>query len=421
MIRGMSVHLDFGSDVKLITKKCIKFVPKSLNMKEIILIGAFVLGIIFPKFSFCQDSIQLQKINSRLDSIESLLISQAIQNNELKENSNNNIEFASKLVDWTALIFVAITLIFLIAGIIGFRELSEIKNIRNQMEKQQEEMENEIQQIRITKTEMRNEINNIKARLESESKDFLKTVYLLNQGTLNFNNGKLEEAEKLFSEIIKINENDYEATCFLARCYFGQRKYILSLETIKKALKLNEKPSFAYTIMAEIYRRLGKYNESIEAFEKALSITQRKSNYTSLGYSFFRKGEYNNAIEVFQSAMEIRRYSTPACGLAKCYLKLKNISKTERYIDETILLAEEEISKGSMYVWAHYSLAFAFLIKNKKRECIKQLKGALEKNSNPEVIKEQLLDFQIFNEEAPRDLFNNCIKLIENKLNTLMH
>jgi len=366
-----------------------------------------------------QDSLQ-QKINSlenKIEKFEDLINAQAQKNEQLNDRAKETLEFASKLVDWTGLFFAAITAIFLIASVVGFREIAEIRTLKNAMKEQYAKIQSELSEIQIIKKEILSDNLSLRNKIEQESRDFLKIIYLSNQGITNYHAGKLYDAESTFKEILKINPNDYRAICYLARSYFGQKKYNIALETITKATSVEENSPYAFTIMGEIYRMVGRLDDAILAFNKSINIEPRPSTYSSLGYTYTRKEDYENAINAFQSALEFRRYSTPTCGLAKAFLKSKQTSKAMKYFEETIVLAEEDIKRGSIYIWPYYNLTFSLLLKNRKKECLNSLRIALERNPNPEVIKEQLDEYKsMVNEDVPQELLTACIHLFEKQL-----
>lgn len=362
------------------------------------------------------DSFNIVILENKIDSLNQKINSFEKSYSKIENNSQNNLEIAGKLIDWTGMFFGALTFIFLIASIIGFKEFAEIRRIKNEVNELRNEMKEELEGVQKMKSNVNSQIEDIKYNLKIDSSNFLKTIYLLNEGINSYHSGRLRRAELKFINLLKATPNDYEATCYLARTYFGQNKFKLALNTINKATALSDKPWRAYYIMAENFRRLGEYKNSIKAFEKSLEIEERETTYTSMGYAYLKVNQYENAIEAFKNSMNILRYSSPVCGLAKALLKNKAPEKAEEYFQETVLIAEEEISAGTQYVWPYFNSAFGFFILNKKRKCISMLKLAFTKNQNPEVIKEQIIEYKLMeNENVSKDLLNQCVDLLEKK------
>jgi len=391
---------------------------KNKNMQR--LIQSIILIFVVINMVFGQPSKQdtsQQNLGVKIEKLERTIEKESQKTEQLNDRSKDNLEFASKLVDWTGVFFAAIAAIFLIASIVGFKEIAEIRNLKNDMKAQYEQIQSELSDIQLLKKEILQDNLFLKNKIEKESTDFLRIIYLSNQGLTNYHAGKLYDAESNFKNILKINPNDYRALCYLARIYFGQNKYTLALETITKATSIGENSHFAHSIMGEIFRMIGRLDEAVIAFKKSISLEPQPATYSSLGYAYFKKEDYENAINAFQSAIELRRYSTPICGLAKALMKSGQMHKSMKYFEETIILAEEDIRKGSIYIWPYYTLTFSLFVKNRKKECLKYLKISLERNDNPGIIKEQLDQYKsMTTAQVPQDLLAECITLFEKKI-----
>lgn len=371
--------------------------------------------------SFCQktnvDSLKIETLEKKIDSL-----TKSIKENENKriyKTSKDSIDLANSIVSWTAIILGVLTLLFLIAGFFGVAEISKIRKEREQINKLKNNIQKEFADVQQIKEQIANDIEDLKKQIKIESIAFTKTLYLLNEGSIDFHAGRLKDAEKKFKEILKVNENDYNATCYLARTYFDQNQYDDALSTIKKAVNLRSNPYYAYFIMAENYCSLGEFEKSIEAFKKSIEIEKNHTAYTSMGYTYFRMEDYKKSITAFQKGMELMRYSSPVCGLAKAFLFSGQRKEAIPYFRETILLAKEEIQAGTKYIWPYYSTAYACLVINRDKKCINTLNKALKKNPNTELIKGQLLEYKLLVDKniagISEELLSRCIKMLENK------
>jgi tetratricopeptide (TPR) repeat protein len=240
---------------------------------------------------------------------------------------------------------------------------------------------------------------------------------LLNDGISSYQTGDLSNAIDAFSKVLKINPSDYEATCYLARSYVGQEKYDYAIERAKKAIEfaatLNENPARAYSVIGEAYRGKKQFDLAIEAFKNSVELHKKSSTLNNLGYAYFKNKDYDNAINAFRESLDIQRNSTTCCGLGKVLLKKHSVIEALKYFQEAIVIAEESIAKGTMYVWPYYNLAFSHLVLNHQEDCLKILATALEKNRNPSVIKEQLIDYNEMKSEenVSQDLLARCLDL----------
>lgn len=391
------------------------------EMKTTLTISIVILFFLnsIPLFSQDSTSVNIQNIKDDISQLKQ----DASKQNELKESllikAEHDIEIASKIIDWSAMIFTVLTVILVIAGAIGLKEFSNIRKIESEMKTLNNEMKNEIENIKNIKNLVQKEIDDIKKNNAKESKDFLKIVYLLNEGISYYQSGDLAHAIESFLKVKEINPHDYEATCYLARSYIGQEKYEYALKIAKSALDLNPKPSRAHMIIGEAYRRLKEYDKAINSIKKSIELERRSSTLNNLGYSYIRKQDFENALNTFRESLEIRRNNPAACcGLAQSYLKKGLPKEAKEYFREAILLAKEDIMKGTTYVWPYYNLAFSHMALNNIDDCHSTLNIALEMNKNPAIIKEQLIGYESMKgeKEISQDLLKSCLDIIRNAL-----
>lgn len=387
----------------------------------IILLSSILLK---PTLAQSQDSTTISSQNFREDFelLKKEMQKQIEVSQSLLDKSNQNFDLAANIINWSAMFFAALTLILIIAGAVGLKEFSNIRKIESEMQRINETMKNEIESLRKTKDEIQNELNHLRKNIEKDSRTFLRVVYLLNDGISCYHTGDLPNAIDAFKKVLQIYPNDYEATCYLARSYIGQENYDLAITTAELALALAEKPARAYAIIGEAYRRKKRFDSAIEAFKKSVELQKISSRLNNLGYAYFKSKDYDNALSTFRESLEIKRNSTACCGLAKAFLKKQNVMEAHKYFQETIVLAEEDILKGTLYVWPYYNLAFSYLVLNRQEECLNTLKNAFEKNRNPSVIKEQLIDYKEMkgDDNVPQDLLAKCLDLFDKTLYTII-
>ena len=290
----------------------------SRRVSLIILIFAVALPIYLQGY---QDStvVQFQNLENRLTKLEKSTNEQTERNKALQKESERNLDFSGKIIDWSAMLLASLTLILIVAGIVGLKEFANIRKIEKSIASLHNEMKDELNQSKVMRDQILKELEKFKEEIKSDSKDLLNIIYLLNEGVASYYSGNLSQAIKVFQRIRKIKPTDYDATCFLARAYAGLQQYDLAIETAQNAVKLNETPARAYTIIGETYRRMGEIQKSIDAFKLSFKIEKTAQILNNLAYSYFINQNYDKAIETFRHSMEIRRYSTAVCGLAKCY------------------------------------------------------------------------------------------------------
>lgn len=352
-------------------------------------------------------------LEKKLENIE-------LQNQLIIQNSETALQFSQSVVDWTAMIFGAITLIFLIAAIIGIRELGQISKTKKELLALRQRLDAELKAIENFKEASRKNTAAIIEKIETESKSYLKAIYSLNSGIRNFRQGNSFLAEEEFRETLKLFPNDYMANCYLARTCFSQGKYLEGNQILNKAIELDDRPHFAYYLKGENYRRLGEYDLAIEALAKAAEIEKKTTIYNGLGFAYLKKGELFKAKATFESSLNINRNDSSTCGLAKTLLMMGKAKEAGRYFEETILLAEESTNKNKSQTYAYLNLSFAHSFFNRIGESAKSLSRAIENNDSPAILKEQLFDYDmILNSENVKfstEAMRENKRILESKL-----
>lgn len=353
------------------------------------------------------DNIQPSVDNAQIDYKK--LVS---KNVALLKTSESNIEFASKIIDWSAMIFAALAILLIVAGAIGLREFSRFKSIREEMTDETEKLKEEIHQIKGMKEEIQGELNLLKEKIHKESDDIFKTIYLLNEAITNFNAGNLHNAITSLKQIRRINKTDYEATCLLARSYSGLEQYQKAIETTKVAISLSDNPFRALYIMAECYRRMDKYDEAIDAHKKSLKLEIRTPTLNSLAYCYYRKQKFQTSEIEFRKSIKIYRNASGVIGVAKSLLMQDDREKAREYAHEAVVLAKENIENGSTLVWPYFNLASAYFILNNEEKCFESINlSILRTKKNKAQIREQICDYELLllNKKINQKFCKKCI------------
>lgn len=117
--------------------------------------------------------------------------------------------------------------------------------------------------------------------------------------------GNDNEAEKLYKQVLSLDENIYEATLELARIYARQKRTDLAMECYDKyTAKINNNID-VYKEIGRIQESLGNNIEAIRQIEKAkdLSPNDIATNF-ELGIAYREAGEDKQSAEVFKNMLE---------------------------------------------------------------------------------------------------------------------
>jgi len=359
-------------------------------MKRTFLLSLILIFFLIPNSGISQertnkkDIDQIKKLESKIDSL--LVITYTSSNkNEiygLYKEAQNNIVLANRIIDYSAMLFGAITVMFIIAAILGTTEFSRIRKMRRRINKElkiiQSRRKSGEQSIRTITEQIEiisRHIITIILRL-SEGNDFydrgyyhaaidsyksildiknlhnsiISNIYFL-IGRANSANGKFEEAELAFNYALKHNPNNFEAYHGLGNSY--RNKIIIdldkALENFEEVLKINPDHLGTYNLMGLVYREKNDFSKSLLCFEKAWSIN--KSAYT-------------------------------AFYLSLLYLKQNEKKKSEIFLKKSFEMANDGIKKGLKLHWLNHIIGVINILNDKFEEGINSFKVGLSYNKS---------------------------------------
>ena len=127
---------------------------------------------------------------------------------------------------------------------------------------------------------------------------------LLEKGIFLHKKNSLDEAKKIYKEIIEIEKENFQAMHLLGVIFFQQKDYDQGIQFIEKSLQINNKNYSALNNLGNIFLELKKYPEAIEKYKKALDLNK---NYTAaiynLGNTYKAISEYKIALEYYSKAI----------------------------------------------------------------------------------------------------------------------
>ena len=103
--------------------------------------------------------------------------------------------------------------------------------------------------------------------------------FYMDLGTYQRFRGKFKDAEKAWTNAIKINPQYFLAYAYRAGLYDEQNIYDKALDDYRMVIKTNPQYYFAYESVGMLAWRIGNYDEARAAFEKAYSYNKANVSY----------------------------------------------------------------------------------------------------------------------------------------------
>ena len=210
-------------------------------------------------------------------------------------------------------------------------------------------------------------------------------MYYMNIGIVYARSGDFDKAAEYFRKNLEINEkilNPLDLDLALIYNNLGRLNYLLSKRD--EAIKyhnlaenlIKKKFGTNYYALGEIYVNKGNiysdmndFDKALDYFKKSLQIYksgEKKNNqriapiYNNIGTVYLKKEQFNESIEYYELSYELTNDPISQTlllrNLARSYLNLGDIGKSENFILKSIEVAKNKLSKN------HYEIGNSYLI-----------------------------------------------------------
>jgi predicted O-linked N-acetylglucosamine transferase (SPINDLY family) len=197
--------------------------------------------------------------------------------------------------------------------------------------------------------------------------------------------GDLEQAIKIFSEILQVEPNNIYALHYLGLLYYRLKRYDLSLSLIKKAIEYEPNYVDAYNNLGVILSDIGQYDEAIEYYQQAIKVNSNSFfAYYNLGNILRVKGHFDKATTFYRKAIELNP------NFAEAYCNLGYSLQQKGDFDEAITLYRKAIELNPNFAEAYCNLATALQNMGLFDEAINHYRHAIHLNPNSPVVVNNL-------------------------------
>ncbi|OGI00823.1 MAG: hypothetical protein A2Y25_05735 [Candidatus Melainabacteria bacterium GWF2_37_15] len=185
--------------------------------------------------------------------------------------------------------------------------------------------------------------------------------------------GKIEEAEKLYNQILQTNRNNPNVFAILSMAYSGlgdsywdKGNIKIATDNYLKAIKLNPKNFEAYNNLGMLYSSQKMLNEAISCYEKALKINPNCAEiHNNLGTVYFDRGEVQKALNCHEQAIRIKP------DYAEAFYNLGNAYKNSKNYEKALACYSKAIELKPDFVQAYVNLGLVHHYRNEpKKELI---------------------------------------------------
>ena len=129
--------------------------------------------------------------------------------------------------------------------------------------------------------------------------------HLIEKAKILLSKGNLEDAKKVFENILEVEPNHYKTITNIGAIYLSLDELVKAEKKFKKAISIRPEFEIAHYNLGITQKKLKKLGYAKESFEKAINL---KKNYveahTNLGTIFLKLDKLNDAESCFEKAIE---------------------------------------------------------------------------------------------------------------------
>lgn len=250
-------------------------------------------------------------------------------------------------------------------------KLNQLDSLRQEMQKASDAGEvDRYNELKPIWEKMAEEVNQIKAKLQSDRESLAKAVTFLKEGADHLKAGRNGEAVVSFIHSLRYDPFNHQTYHNLGYAFFGisqspvtynsflqtrsqtdttlvnyfrnlnkeeglkkgtlnESDYLeIALKTLLEAVKINPQYTSAWVALGRVASSQGNDDAALQYYNRAIEINSGESKALyGLGTIYFRKGEYNRAEALYQSAVQAdSTYADAWLGLGRA---LKEQGKTK--------------------------------------------------------------------------------------------
>ena len=195
-------------------------------------------------------------------------------------------------------------------------------------------------------------------------------------GRILFNEGRLEEAERLFLRQFEFSSESVDAALGLAAIYTHNENWSEAEKYYAKALELQPGDIDTMTRLAQTYRRQGELEKATAEFEKALEVAgdDKPDLLRQLANMYYERGCYDKAADIYN------RMVTDGLGTSSVFNELGNCAFRMEDLEHAVKYYQEALRQTPPLDTAYRNLGVAQARLNRPNEAVWALEKFLEVN-----------------------------------------
>ena len=199
--------------------------------------------------------------------------------------------------------------------------------------------------------------------------EYMNTESRLQEGISLHQEGKLDQAELIYQQILQINPENAEVLHLLGMIAYQVEKYDLAVNLINQAIEIdNRQPVFLKSLGCILQERK-KLREAIQAYQEAIELDPADSKiHNNLGDALKEQGELEQAIDAYNKALEFNPHN------AETYNNLGTVLQDKGNLESAIATYRKALEIDPYDQHAHLNISMLHLLQGDFENGWKQYK-----------------------------------------------
>jgi predicted O-linked N-acetylglucosamine transferase (SPINDLY family) len=228
----------------------------------------------------------------------------------------------------------------------------------------------------------------------------------LRQAMIHHRAGRLDDAERLYREVLACQPDQAEALHLLGVLAGQQCKTDVAIELLRRSIACNPANAEPYSNLGNALRIKGLLREAVAACRQAIVLQPRfPGALSNLGVALTEDGQLGEAIVVLREAIALDP------GYAEAFVNL-GVALTENgQLDEAIIALRQALVLRPGFAEAMINLGNALREKGQLGEAVSLYRGALESDPDSAVAHSNLIFSLHYDPRATsRSIYQECLK-----------
>jgi tetratricopeptide (TPR) repeat protein len=275
------------------------------------------------------------------------------QEQQVLARANSTVDFASSVIQWSAVFLTAFAIMVALAGFLGLREIQAIRKRSHEMEGLKEQFLAHLHNVEQLETRIDKQLRELADKFSRESQTFIEASYNFNTATFAYNEGDNQKAIEYYKRALALQPLNTRLFCRIGRAYTNLGEFQAAIESFQNAL--NSEPNYAEALrgMAAAYRYVD-LDKSVEFARRAVDAAP--TDYESLDYLgllYRDKMQIDSAIDAHQRARKIRQRPETDFFLSLLYAKKRDIERAKLMMQSAnVSLSDAQAHDRVRPLWA---------------------------------------------------------------------